>query len=335
MRPFGATILDATGHQLSVEEKAFFRDVRPFGFILFARNIDSPDQVRALCDEMREAAGHEAVITIDQEGGRVQRMRAPQWRDWMPPMELAARAGEQATKAFTLMYRIIAHELHSVGIDSNCAPLIDVAGPKTHPFLRNRCYGETPGQVAEIGRAVADALLAGGVLPVMKHMPGHGRATLDSHHNLPRVDARRIDLEAVDFAPFRSLRDLPMGMTAHLVYNALDDTPATLSSEVMRIIRDDIGFDNLVMTDDISMKALQMTPAESTRAAIAAGCDVALFCNGPLEERRAVAEAAGEMTTAAQTRALRAMDARQTPDDVDIDALSAQLETLLGGALHG
>ena len=335
MRPFGATILDATGHRLSVEEKAFFRDVRPFGFILFARNIDSPDQVRALCDEMREAAGHEAVITIDQEGGRVQRMRAPQWRDWMPPMELAARAGERATKAFYLMYRIIAHELHSVGIDSNCAPLIDVAGPKTHPFLRNRCYGETPGQVAEIGRAVADALLAGGVLPVMKHMPGHGRATLDSHHNLPRVDARRIDLEAVDFAPFRSLRDLPMGMTAHLVYDALDDTPATLSSEVMRIIRDDIGFDNLVMTDDISMKALQMTPAGSTRAAIAAGCDVALFCNGPLEERRAVAEAAGEMTTAAQTRALRAMDARQTPDDVDIDALSAQLETLLGGALHG
>ena len=233
------------------------------------------------------------------------------------------------------MYRIIAHELYSVGIDSNCAPLIDVAGPKTHPFLRNRCYGETPGQVAEIGRAVADALLAGGVLPVMKHMPGHGRATLDSHHNLPRVDARRIDLEAVDFAPFRSLRDLPMGMTAHLVYDALDDTPATLSSEVMRIIRDDIGFDNLVMTDDISMKALQMTPAESTRAAIAAGCDVALFCNGPLEERRAVAEAAGEMTTAAQTRAMRAMDARQPPDDVDIDALSAQLETLLGGAVHG
>ena len=336
MRPFGATILDATGHRLSVEEKAFFRDVRPFGFILFARNIDSPDQLRALCEEMREAAGHEAVITIDQEGGRVQRMRAPHWHDWMPPMDLAARAGDQARRAFYLMYRIIAHELHSVGIDSNCAPLIDVAGPNTHRFLRNRCYGETPGQVAEIGRAVADALLAGGVLPVMKHMPGHGRATLDSHHDLPRVAARRIDLEAVDFAPFRSLRDLPMGMTAHLVYDALDDdAPATLSPEVVRLIREEIGFDNLVMTDDISMKALQLTPAESTRAALAAGCDVALFCNGPLEERRAVAEAAGEMTPAAQTRALRAMDARQTPDDVDIDALSAQLETLLGGILHG
>lgn len=335
MRPFGATILDAAGLELSVEEKAFFRDVRPFGFILFGRNIDSPDQLRALCDEMREAAGHDAVITIDQEGGRVQRMRGPHWRDWMPPLEMAERAGDQATTAFYLMYRIIAHELASVGIDSNCAPLIDVASAKTHPFLRNRCYGDTPGQVAAIGRAVSDALLAGGVLPVMKHMPGHGRATLDSHHNLPRVDARRIDLEAVDFAPFRSLRDLPMGMTAHLVYHALADTPATLSPEVMRLIREDIGFDNLVMTDDISMKALQMTPAESTRAALAAGCDVALFCNGSLDERRAVAAAAGEMTPAAQTRALRAMDARQSPDDVDIDALSAQLETLLGGTLHG
>ena len=309
--------------------------MRPFGFILFGRNIDSPDQLRALCDEMREAAGHDAVITIDQEGGRVQRMRGPHWRDWMPPLEMAERAGDQATTAFYLMYRIIAHELASVGIDSNCAPLIDVASAKTHPFLRNRCYGDTPGQVAAIGRAVSDALLAGGVLPVMKHMPGHGRATLDSHHNLPRVDARRIDLEAVDFAPFRSLRDLPMGMTAHLVYHALADTPATLSPEVMRLIREDIGFDNLVMTDDISMKALQMTPAESTRAALAAGCDVALFCNGSLDERRAVAAAAGEMTPAAQTRALRAMDARQSPDDVDIDALSAQLETLLGGTLHG
>lgn len=335
MQRFGATILDASGLRLSVEEKAFFRDVRPFGFIIFGRNIDTPDQLRALCDDMREAAGHEAVITIDQEGGRVQRMRAPHWRDWLPPMELATRASDAAPEAFNIMYRLIAHELASVGIDSNCAPLIDVASPRTHPFLHNRCYGETPGAVAEAGRAVAEGLLAGGVLPVMKHMPGHGRATLDSHHDLPRVDARRIDLEAVDFAPFRALRDLPMGMTAHLVYDALDESPATLSSEVIRVIREDIGFDNLLMTDDISMKALRSSPAESTRAALDAGCDVALFCNGALDERRAVAEAAGEMTQAAQTRALRAMAARRTPDEIDIDALSAQLETLLGGTLHG
>lgn len=335
MRPFGATILDATGHRLSTEEKAFFRDARPFGFILFGRNIDNPDQLRGLCDELREAAGHNAVITIDQEGGRVQRMAAPHWRNWLPPLEIAQQAGTGVTEVFYLMYRIIAHELYAVGIDSNCAPLLDVATDQTHPFLRNRCYAETPEEVARIGRAAAEGLLRGGVLPVMKHIPGHGRATLDSHHDLPRVSAPRDALERVDFAPFRALADLPMGMTAHLVYEALAEGPATLSPEMMRLIREDIGFDNLVMTDDISMKALRLAPADSARAAIAAGCDVALYCNGPLAERQAVAEAAGEMTPAAQTRALRAMAARRTPDDIDINALSAQLETLLGGALHG
>jgi len=334
MRPFGATILDATGHRLSVEEKAFFRDARPFGFILFGRNIDNPDQLRGLCDELRDAAGHNAVITIDQEGGRVQRMSAPHWRDWLPPLELAKQAGKGATEVFYLMYRIIAHELNAVGIDSNCAPLLDIATDQTHPFLRNRCYGETPEDVARIGRAAAEGLLRGGVLPVMKHMPGHGRATLDSHKDLPRVSSPRPMLEN-DFSPFRALADLPMGMTAHVVYEALDDSPATLSSDMIRLIREDIGFDNLLMTDDISMKALRLAPADSARAAIAAGCDVALYCNGPLAERQAVAEAAGEMPPAAQTRALRAMAARRTPDEIDIDALSAQFETLLGGALHG
>jgi len=334
MRPFGATILDATGHRLSVEEKAFFRDARPFGFILFGRNIKNPDQLRGLCDELRDAAGHNAVITIDQEGGRVQRMSAPHWRDWLPPLELAKQAGKGATEVFYLMYRIIAHELNAVGIDSNCAPLLDIATDQTHPFLHNRCYGETPEDVARIGRAAAEGLLRGGVLPVMKHMPGHGRATLDSHKDLPRVSSPRPMLEN-DFSPFRALADLPMGMTAHVVYEALDDSPATLSSDMIRLIREDIGFDNLLMTDDISMKALRLAPADSASAAIAAGCDVALYCNGPLAERQAVAEAAGEMTPAAQTRALRAMAARRTPDEIDIDALSAQFETLLGGALHG
>ncbi|NUH64430.1 glycoside hydrolase family 3 protein [Sulfitobacter sp. S0837] len=335
MRPFGATILDATGHRLSAEEKAFFRETRPFGFILFGRNIDTPDQLRGLCEEMREAAGHNAVITIDQEGGRVQRMSAPYWRDWQPPLELAQRVGMRATEVFYLMYRLIAHELHSVGIDSNCAPLLDIATPQTHPFLRNRCYGDSAEEVTRIGRAAAEGLLRGGVLPVMKHMPGHGRATLDSHHDLPKVSAPREELEAVDFAPFRALADLPMGMTAHLVYEDLADGPATLSPEMMRLIREDIGFDNLVMTDDISMKALPLAPAESARAALAAGCDVTLFCNGTLDERRAVAEAAGEMTPEAQIRAERAMAARRRPDEIDIDALNAQFDALLGGALHG
>ncbi|MGJ8625316.1 MAG: beta-N-acetylhexosaminidase [Sulfitobacter sp.] len=335
MRRFGATILDATGQRLTADEKAFFRDANPFGFILFARNIDNPDQVRALCDDLREAAGHDAIITIDQEGGRVQRMRAPHWREWLPPLDFVAIAGECAEEAMTLKYRIIADELRSVGIDSNCAPMVDVAGPATHEFLRNRCYGSDPSRVAAMGRAAANGMLAGGVLPVVKHMPGHGRATMDSHFDLPRVDAARSDLDVLDFAPFKALNDLPMGMTAHLVYDVIDPHPATLSPKVMRLIRNDIGFDNLIMTDDISMKALSGTPAENAKGALAAGCDVVLYCNAPLEDRRQVAEAAGEMSDAAQTRAIRALSMRKTPEDIDISALDAQLEALLGGAGHG
>ncbi|MDF3413927.1 beta-N-acetylhexosaminidase [Sulfitobacter sp. M57] len=333
--PYGATIIDAEGLRLSAEEKALFRAADPFGFILFARNIDTPDQVRALCDEMREAVGREAIITIDQEGGRVQRMRAPHWREWAPPLDLVVQAGPQAARAMYLMYRLIADELRSVGIDSNCAPMVDVAGDLTHSFLRNRCYGEDPAQVTALGRVVGDAMLAGGVLPVVKHMPGHGRATMDSHFDLPTVTAAAEDLKAVDFAPFKALNHLPMGMTAHLVYEALDDRPATLSSTMMQVIREEIGFDNLIMTDDISMKALAGTPAQNAVAAIDAGCDVVLYCNASLSDRRAVTEAVGHMTPAAQTRAERALAMRTKPDTVDIPALEREFRALSGGALHG
>jgi beta-N-acetylhexosaminidase len=332
---FGATIIDADGLRLTAEEKALFREADPFGFILFARNIDTPDQVRALCAEMREAVGREAIITIDQEGGRVQRMRAPHWREWMPPLELVALSGADAPRAMYLMYRIIADELHRVGIDSNCAPMVDVAGAATHQFLRNRCYSSDPVRVADLGRAAADGMLAGGVLPVMKHMPGHGRATMDSHFDLPTVSASLDDLHAVDFAPFKALNHLPMGMTAHLVYDVLDDRPATLSPKMMQLIRDEIGFDNLIMTDDISMKALSGTPSQNAAAAITAGCDVVLYCNAPLDDRRAVTQAAGRMTPAAQIRAERALAMRKTPDAVDIPALEREFEALLGGAVHG
>ena len=332
---FGATILDAAGHRLTSEEKAFFRDADPFGFILFARNVENPEQLRALCADMRDAVGRDAMITIDQEGGRVQRLRGPIWREWLPPLEHVAAAGDKAIEAMYLRYRIIAHELRDAGIDSNCAPMVDVAGHATHEFLRNRCYGSDPMRVAAIGRAAANGMLAGGVLPVVKHMPGHGRATMDSHFDLPRVGAPREDLACLDFAPFKALNDLPMGMTAHLVYDAIDPTPATLSPKMMQLIRDEIGFDNLIMTDDISMKALSGSPAENAAGAISAGCDVVLYCNAPLEDRQKVAETAGEMTLAAQTRALRALDMRKTPDDIDISALDAQLEALLGGAGHG
>jgi len=332
---YGATILDAEGLRLTPDEKAFFRDADPFGFILFARNIDSPDQVRALCDEMRAAVGRDAVITIDQEGGRVQRLRGPFWREWLPALDHVTAASGQAPQAMYLRFRIIAAELRDLGIDSNCAPLADVAGPATHPFLFNRCYGTDAAAVAAIGRAVADGLLDGGVLPVLKHIPGHGRATADSHLDLPRVTASLDDLRATDFAPFAALNDLPMAMTAHLVYDAIDEAPATLSPRVMQLIRDEMGYDGLIMTDDISMKALRGDLGQISRDALAAGCDVVLLCNGSLAERRLVAEASGQMTDAAQARADRALAARKEPDSVDIAALDAQLGALLDGRCHG
>ncbi len=335
MSRFGATILDADGLRLTAEEKAFFRDVDPFGFILFARNVESPGQLAVLCAEMREAVGREALITIDQEGGRVQRLRAPWWREWVPPLEQVERAGAGTERAMYLRYRIIAHELRSLGIDSNCAPLVDVATPHTHPFLRNRCYGERAEAVARIGRAVAQAHLDGGVLPVVKHIPGHGRAQSDSHLELPRVDAMKNVLQEFDFAPFRALSDMPLGMTAHVVYEALDAAPATLSAPVMAMIRDEIGFDGLIMSDDIAMKALAGDPGDLSRRAIAAGCDVVLHCNGTLEEKRRVAEGAGRMGAAAQARAERALAARQAPGEIYIAALEAEFEALSKGAVDG
>ncbi|WP_050930041.1 beta-N-acetylhexosaminidase [Aestuariivita boseongensis] len=332
---FGATILDADGLRLSAEEKAFFRDVNPFGFILFARNIDNADQIRALCDDFRNAVGRDAPITTDQEGGRVQRLRAPLAREWLPPLDHVTRAGQGATRALYLRYRLIAHELHGLGIDSNCAPMVDLTFPDTHDFLRNRCYGSDPDTVSALGRAAAQAHLDGGVLPVLKHIPGHGRATLDSHYALPRTSAALEDLEARDFVPFKALNDLPLGMTAHVVYDVLDDSPATLSPKVMGYIRNKIGFGGLIMTDDISMKALSGSLTEIAKASLAAGCDVILHCNGTLTERAEVARAAGEMTQAAQARAEAALDARKPPMDIDIPACEAELKTLMGGQVYG
>ena len=332
---FGATILDAGGLRLTAEEKAFFRDVNPFGFILFARNIETPDQVRALCADFREAVGRDAPITIDQEGGRVQRLRAPLAREWLPPLEHIKVAGAEAERAVYLRYRLIAHELRELGIDSNCAPMVDLTFPETHDFLRNRCYGNDAQAVSALGRATAQAHLDGGVLPVLKHIPGHGRASIDSHYDLPRATASLQELVDQDFAPFHALNDLPMGMTAHVVYEALDDAPATLSPSVMSFIRSEVGFDGLIMTDDISMKALSGTLTGISAQALAAGCDVILFCNGTLAERMDVAAAAGEMTHAAQTRAERAIAARKAPSDIDIPACEAELKTLMGGQVYG
>lgn len=331
---FGATILDAEGLRLTADETAFFREADPFGFILFARNIESREQVLALTDDMREAVGRDAPILIDQEGGRVQRLRPPLAREWTPPLDFARQAGDQATQAMYMRYLITALELRSFGIDVNCAPMVDVPRATTHEFLTNRCYGHSPAQAAGLGRAVAMGLMAGGVLPVLKHIPGHGLATADSHHDLPVVSAAVEELDTVDFAPFKVLNDLPMAMTAHVVYEAFDSAPATLSQRMIQVIRNDIGFDGLLMTDDISMKALTGSYAEITAGSLAAGCDVVLLCNATLAERQEVAEAAGGMSPAAQVRAERALALRQQASEVDIQAVVEKLEALMTGRDH-
>lgn len=330
----GAFILGCAGLTLTADEAAFFREADPFGFILFARNVASPAQLRRLTAELRSAVGREAPVMTDQEGGRVQRLRAPHWREWTPPLTLAGAAGQAAPRAFWLRSRLIAHELRACGIDANCAPCLDLARPETHPFLRNRCLGTDPGTVATIGRAVADAHLAGGVLPVMKHMPGHGRGTADSHHALPETGAGLPELEASDFVPFAALADLPMGMTAHLVFRSIDGQPATTSAAMVALIRRRIGFGGLLMTDDISMNALSGDVGARATAALAAGCDLVLHCNGKRTEMDAVAQAAGRMSAPARARAARALAARRLPDPVDIAAVEAELRSLAGGAVY-
>ena len=328
-----ACILGCAGPVLEPSERAFFAEAQPWGFILFARNIDNPDQLRRLTEGLREAVGRPAPILIDQEGGRVQRMGAPYWRTWRPPLDdmLAASPG-QAARAMRLRYRLIAEELRAVGIDVNCAPVGDVALAATHPILRNRCYGETPVAVVGAARAVAQGWMEGGVLPVLKHIPGHGRATRDSHLELPEVSAGRDALEATDFAAFRGLADLPLGMTAHVVFSAIDPTaPATVSPAMIALIRKEIGFDGLLMTDDISMEALSGSVASRASAAIAAGCDVVLHCNGDRGEMDAVAEHSGHLSMEAMRRAAAALGRRESPGEIDIPAVEAELAALLRG----
>lgn len=334
----GATILGCLGPQLSPEEAAFFRAADPFGFILFGRNVESPDQLRRLTGDLRAAVGREAPILIDQEGGRVQRLRPPHWRDYLPPLDqVAASAPEAMTRGIWLRYRLIAAELRAVGIDANCAPCADIAGPQTHPFLRNRCFGSDLDTVAIASRAAAEAMLAGGVLPVVKHLPGHGRATTDSHHALPCVTAAAEDLARSDFAAFRALADLPMGMTGHILFPELDpDRPATASPRLIGLIRDEIGFGGLLMSDDLSMNALSGGLGDRAVAAIAAGCDIALHCNGKPEEMEAVVAAAGRLTRAAAARAEAALARRlPAPDPVDMAALDAELAAILRGKAGG
>ncbi|MBO6725237.1 MAG: beta-N-acetylhexosaminidase [Rhizobiaceae bacterium] len=331
-----AMILGAAGKRLSTEEKAFYHGEKPWGFILFARNIEAADQVRALVAEMRDAVGRpDAPVFIDQEGGRVQRLRPPLAPNYPPAAELGAlyeRDPAAGLRSAWLMSRLHAFDLLRLGITADCLPVLDVPTEGAHDVIGNRASGRTPEAVTALGRSMADGLLAGGVLPVMKHIPGHGRAGADTHFELPRVDASRAELEKHDFAPFRALADIPIAMTAHVVYSAIDGLmPATTSRVVVEdIIRNHIGFDGLLMSDDVSMQALSGDFKDRTDAIFAAGCDVVLHCNGVMEEMRQVAAMTPVLKDKAETRANLALLRRELPDAVEETAAREEFSSLTG-----
>lgn len=324
-----AAIFGPEGPEITDWEKGFFAETQPFGFILFARNIENPNQLRRLTAALREAVGRDAPVLIDQEGGRVQRMRSPHWREYLPALDQMAQASDPL-RAQWIRNRLIAAELRDVGIDVNCAPLGDIADDTTHPVLKNRLYGHDVETVIAAARICAEAHLAGGVLPVLKHIPGLGRGSLDSHLELPRVDASHATLAARDFATFKALNDLPLGMSAHIVFSQIDPGgPATTSAKMINLIREEIGFDGLLMTDDLSMEALSGTVSERAVAARKAGCDLILHCNGKAAEMVEVAAAGGQMSAAALQRGKRALAMRKPPENIDIPRLEAEFEALL------
>jgi beta-N-acetylhexosaminidase len=334
-----ACILGCAGTTLSREETAFFREVKPWGFILFARNVESPDQVRQLVDALRETVGRDdAPVLIDQEGGRVQRLKPPHWPLYPPGRAYGLIPGDDPLlkrEITRLGARLIAHDLASLGINVDCVPVLDVPDPQGHEIIGDRAYGQTPDEVAYLGRAAAEGLIAGGVLPVIKHIPGHGRAKADSHLELPVVEASLEDLDARDFPPFRALSDMPMAMTAHVIYSAIDPKrPATTSKKAIRkVIRGSLGFDGLLMSDDLSMKALSGDFAERAEQSLAAGCDVVLHCNGDMTEMKAVVEGTGALKGHAKRRAAAALGRiARAPEPFDLDAARARFAAALGTA---
>jgi beta-N-acetylhexosaminidase len=332
-----AFITGLSGPAVTADERAFLREARPWGLILFRRNVQSTAQIAALINEFRGAVGRaDAPVLVDQEGGRVQRMGPPQWPAFPPGAAYGRMYDRDPTAglaAARLGGRLIASDLAAAGITVDCLPLADVPVAESDAVIGDRAYGETPAKVAAIAAALAEGLRQGGVLPVLKHLPGHGRATADSHLRLPVVTADRDTLEASDFAAFRPLARLPLGMTAHVVFTAIDpDLPATTSATIIgQVIRGFIGFDGLLMSDDLSMGALSGSLAERTRAALAAGCDMALHCNGNLREMEAVAGAAAELSGTALRRADAALAARWSPEPIDLAAARAQFARLMQG----
>lgn len=331
-----AAIYGCSGHKLTAEERAFFAEVRPWGFILFRRNVDSPDQVKALVAELRDSIGRDdAPVLIDQEGGRVQRLGPPHWSKYPPGAAYLQATGNAAAarELVRLGARLIAHDLRELGITVDCVPVLDVPVPGAHDIIGDRAYAQDPATVAQLGRAAAEGLLAGGVLPIIKHIPGHGRAFSDSHHDLPVVETDLAMLDAWDFAPFKALSDMPMAMTAHVVFTAVDaKRPATTSKKGIRLMREHLGFSGLIMSDDLSMKALSGTLTERAEQSLKAGCDVILHCNGDLGEMRQAAEGTGRLKGEAKRRAEAALNRIvHTPEPLDVAEARARLEAALSG----
>ena len=333
--PPRAVILGCAGPEVSEREKRFFAEADPLGFILFARNCRTPEQVRTLAADLRASVRRDdAPVLIDQEGGRVARLGPPHWRT--PPAGRKFgrhydRDAAAAVEAARVNSRLIAAELADLGIDVDCLPVLDAPRPGADPIIGDRAYHTDPNIVAALGRAAAEGLLAGGVLPVIKHIPGHGRANVDSHEALPVVDTPLGELDETDFEPFRALAGMPWAMTAHVVYSKIDgDAPATLSRHVLtEIVRHRIGFEGLLVSDDLSMKALRGSMAGRAAGALAAGCDVALHCNGDMAEMEAVAAGSAPLTDAALARLDRGREMADSPDSPDFAALAAKLAALM------
>jgi len=325
-----SVIYGLSGTVLSPDEKAFFRDIDPWGFILFARNIEGINQVSRLTLELRDCVGRDAPILIDQEGGRVARLRPPTWRAAPAAQRFADlwKVDEElAIEATRINHRLLAHELRTIGIDVDCAPVADLRIEGADAIIGDRAFGTTPEPIIHLGRAAMDGLMAGGVAPIIKHIPGHGRAQADSHLELPVVPEERGLLSETDFAPFKGLNDAPMAMTAHIVYSDIDrDLPATQSADVVnKVVRGEIGFDGLLMTDDLSMKALTGTFRERGELSLKAGCDMLLHCNGQMSEMICVAEGATALTGRALERAETAERVRDEIEDFDPEDAESRL----------
>jgi beta-N-acetylhexosaminidase len=335
-----ALITGVAGLALAPREAAFFKEARPAGLILFGRNLESHAQIRALIEAVREAVAGDLLVLIDQEGGRVQRLRPPLGRA-LPPAAAYGRtyrcdAGAAAAAAFAVA-RLLADDLKALGINTNCAPVADLPVPGSHEIIGDRAYGREPRQVAALAGAVADGLIAGGVVPVVKHIPGHGRAMADSHLALPIVGESRAELSATDFAPFKALRALPAAMTAHVVFRSIDpDAPASTSAVVTReVIRGEIGFDGLLMSDDLSMKALSGDMRARAQRVIAAGSDLALHCNGDLIEMQAAASGVPALAGRARERFDAALKVTKNAQPFDSAAAEAQLQRVLKSGAEG